>query len=447
LKPAARITLRQAFERHYDKTDLCKGRIGTYRRYLKLWERFTGDPVIGAVDNEIVATFRAAAIEAGYSGHTVNGCWRCFRAIFRRVGPPVTGNPFGLGIIDRIPAMKAVKVQWKPPRRLSLETLARFYVACRHAQYPMRIGVPAPEWWRALIVVAYTTGLRRGDLFALTFDQIDFEAGELHVTAHKTGKYDVFPLHPAAVEHLQRIRTDRKLVFAGVYRVGSRMSDLMRAIQDAGNVPHFSLKHIRATAGDEIDRVARGLMPVFLQHAPRTVTGMSYANATDELREAIGKMRIPLPFRHGPKMTDRAREEERREVEKALMRPERFAIATKPDAREFQFVGTSSFWFRGRCYPMGGSRGRVLKALALAPGPVPFDVLALAITGNPPTPENYCQMQHKVSQVVSDVRKRLRRLMILPAGWEPVPCVDLRGRGGAWTLCLPPELGRTREAS
>ena len=148
-------------------------------------------------------------------------------------------------------------------------------------------------------------------------------------------------------------------------------------------------------------------------------------------------MRLPLAFTHGPKMSDRHLAHERKELERELMRPQHFAIASKPDAAEFQFQG-AAFWYRGKRYPMGGSRGRVLRALVEADGPVPFDVLAQAITGKPVTPDRYEMLQHKVSQVVSDVRKRLKRLLRLPAGWEPVPCVDLRGRGGAWTLCFPP---------
>lgn len=431
------ITLRQAFDLHYDKSALCRGSRNLYGDCLKVWERTTNDPPIREITNETLAVFRDAALKAGLAPSTVNGVWRKLRAILRRVGPPVTGNPFGLELIDRVPAMKPCKVVWKMPRRLPLESLDRFYVACRTVQYPMRVGVPAPQWWQALIVLAYTTGLRKSDLLSLTFDQFDFDSMELRTSAGKTGKFDVFPLTVAAVDHVQRIRTARNRVFAGVYGVGARFYKLLHGIQDAAGIERFGLHDVRRTAASEIDRVRRGMGAVLLQHAPRDVTGMSYVNATDELRECIEKVRMPIAFKHGPKMVDRNQAHERKELERELMRPERFAIASKPDPREFQFQG-AAFWYRKKRYPMGGSRGRVFRALVEADGPVPFDALAVAITGKPATPERYAELQHKVSQVVSDVRKRLKKLMTLPAGWEPVPCVDLRGRGGAWTLCFPP---------
>ena len=279
---ASAITLRQAYDRHYDRSVQCRGSQQLTGYCLTIWERLTTDPPISEIANETVAAFREAALKAGYAPRTVNGVWHKLRAILRRVGPPVTGNPFGLSLIKHVPAMKPCKVAWKMPKRIDLEALSKFYIALRGIQYPMRSGMPAPEIWRALLVLAFTTGLRKADLLKLTFDQIDFEKGELHVEAGKTGKYDVFPLSAVAVQHLARIKTDRKRIFAGMSAVGSRFYNLLHKIQDAAKIERFGLHDVRRTAASEIDRVPP-------RHGPRALATRPPRRDRDVLHERDGR--------------------------------------------------------------------------------------------------------------------------------------------------------------
>ena len=117
------------------------------------------------------------------------------RAILRRIGPGDHDNPNGLGIIPRIPYMKPTKVIRGLPRRVDQEDLSRFYIACEQMQSP-KWGGPAAYWWQAWLVVAYFSGLRKGDVFAIRFADLDLEKGTLLFTARKTAKPMRLPLHP-----------------------------------------------------------------------------------------------------------------------------------------------------------------------------------------------------------------------------------------------------------
>ena len=133
--PDAKLTLREAYEKHYRKPS--KTTCVTYEAQLKLWERFSGNPPVGKITNETMEDFRLAALEAGKTGNTVNSTRTCVRAILRRVGPAVTGNPRGLEIIPRIPHMEKTKVYRKPAYLIPEDDLNRVYIACRHAETPL----------------------------------------------------------------------------------------------------------------------------------------------------------------------------------------------------------------------------------------------------------------------------------------------------------------------
>lgn len=427
--PDAKLTLREAFDKHYDTTELRKSSVDTIEYLLRRWERFTRNPPVGKIDNATVADFREACIRHGHSPATVNGCWTWLRAIFRRLGPVTDGNPWAVEIIDRVPAMKTVKRGRRTPYRIPLEDISRAYVSCRHAQYP-RSGVPPADWWRALIVVAYTTGLRKGDLLNLTRDAFDFENMTITFEALKTGKGDTFPLHPAAAEHVVRIiRPDRERIFYGMFQTGSRFYQVWHSIQDhAGITRRFGLHDIRRTAASEVDAVERGLGKVFLQHAPRDVSESFYLNAHDELKDAILSMRLPVGFQAGPKMVDREREKERQT--RIVLDAQDFDPCTKPLASDWTFH-ESWFTFRGQAYHLNSAkRLQILRLLASADGLVNCAEIASALN-LPPSQQSTTRVHNEISKL----RARLRSAFGLHDN-DPVPCLS-KGDGGSWTISLP----------
>lgn len=437
--PDAKLTLREAFEKHYDKDELVEATLRRFDEALRKWERFTNNPTIGRTADKTVAQFRQECLDRGYSPATIRSNWSMLRSIFRKVGPRETRNPGALNIIKAVPWMKPVKFVRKLPRRVNLDLISKLYVACRYARFP-RTDVPAPDLWRALIVTCFCTGLRKDDLLTLKPEQIDLENGTADVLAGKTRKQDLFPLHSVVVEHLKRIwnpYADR--VFRGVLRRGGRFYVQWDDLMEAAGIPEedrFSIHDLRRTGGSEVDRVDRGLGKVFLQHAPRSVTDVSYINATEDLKDVIEQMRLPDGFRAGPKMRDRA--EHKRRQERARIHADEFfvPVGSVPEHWKFQ---PGKFWYRGRWYRLPGRmRRQVLENLAHSSEPVTVEELAQVVCRSKrnPNPESRT-VQKRVQVEVSHVRCLLRRAFGLTDQWDPVPCCEIGG-GGAWTLHIPP---------
>jgi type 1 fimbriae regulatory protein FimB/type 1 fimbriae regulatory protein FimE len=61
-----------------------------------------------------------------------------------------------------------------------------------------------------MILIAYRHGLRVGELCALTWDQVDFGQGLLHVTRLKHGVPSVHPLGGDELRSLRRLRRERE---------------------------------------------------------------------------------------------------------------------------------------------------------------------------------------------------------------------------------------------
>ncbi len=122
------------------------------------------------------------------------------------------------GIVDDVPEFEFARKAEKMPTFVPPEHFAAIYTACDHAKRPKRVpNVKAADWWRALLVTAYMTGWRVGQILALKWADVDLDAGTaLSQAEHNKGNRDAFlPLHPLVVEHLRKIQTFGKgAVFA-----------------------------------------------------------------------------------------------------------------------------------------------------------------------------------------------------------------------------------------
>jgi integrase len=440
-KQAARkMTLREAFEAFYSKDELRPRSLAKARYDLQRWERVgPGDPPIGKIDDESLETFRKAMLEK-YAAQSTNGTRSVLRAIFRRLGPAITGNPCGLGILPRIPYMKPSKVIRGLPRRVDQEDLSRWYIACEQMQSP-KWGGPAAFWWQAWLVLSYFTGLRKSDIFAIRFADIDFDKGTLLFTARKTSKPMRLPLHPCAIGHVRRIEEPRReLLFASSIKAGGGFNQRWEWIcRKAGIAETFTPHDIRRTAASEIERVRPGMGSVLLQHAINDTTHVSYLNQMEELGEAIEKMRVPLAFKHGPKQADRQLGKQR-ETAQSMMRAAQFSPPSFPDPAEWQFHNVG-FAFRGYHVQMQGAALKILKAIALSSlHQCTLEELIRAVWPGGPV-GSLRTVQGRISDAISTIRERLRHVLLLPDSFNPVPCVA-RGNGGVWTLYIPGQAGK-----
>ena len=79
----------------------------------------------------------------------------------------------------------------------------------------------------------------------------------------------------------------------------------------------------------------------------------------------------------------------------------------------------------------------MLKALALADGPVDVFTLTHAVWGNRAWPREIHRVCGRVAGICSVLRRKLRQVLFLTDEWNPLVCVE-RGDGGTWALLFPP---------
>jgi len=213
--PAAPITLNELIDRYlaaYTGRDRCRhARVGWWR------ERLGAHPAVAVTDDDIFAALEAyaAAPARVFAGLDADG-----RRIFRAKG----SCPAPATINRHQNALSAV-FQWGIERRLlprDHRNPARLVKRRREADGRIRFLTPeerarlldaakASKWPRLylLVLMALTTGARKGELLRLTWGDVSLERSVAYVAETKNAQPRVLPLVPAVVEELHRFAQAR----------------------------------------------------------------------------------------------------------------------------------------------------------------------------------------------------------------------------------------------
>ena len=129
-------------------------------------------------------------------------------------------------------------------RFLSDDECRRLLDACKASSWP-RLYV--------LVLMALTTGARKGELTGLTWADVDLERAEAHVGRTKNGDPRVLPLVPAVIEELQKFKAGASsFVFRSprsaerVFAFEPRFHEALRAARIKGATFH-TLRHSAAS--------------------------------------------------------------------------------------------------------------------------------------------------------------------------------------------------------
>jgi hypothetical protein len=166
----------------YDKFELpdqhlnSVGNRNKFRTVLRNWEAFWGqqmtheradrEPTIGEITKEHLRQFRDW-LKGRLKPKTVNVYCGYIKQILRKCGPPDSRNPDGHDVLSRVPYVRAIPAPKSRPEIVWLEQLGPWYEACRSATWPSSHGIPAPLWWRCLLVLCFTYGFRTTDVVQL----------------------------------------------------------------------------------------------------------------------------------------------------------------------------------------------------------------------------------------------------------------------------------------
>lgn len=140
----------------------------------------------------------------------------------------------------------------------------------------------------AMMKVALFSGLRRGELFRLTWSDVDFKHGFIHILNPKGGRDQVIPLNPETRDVLKsQPETDSPYIFPGVN--GKQRAEVRRAVnrikRDAGLPENFrplhGLRHTFASLLASSGRVDLYTLQHLLTHKHPETT-QRYAHLRDE---------------------------------------------------------------------------------------------------------------------------------------------------------------------
>lgn len=176
-------------------------------------------------------------------------------------------------------------------RFLADDERARLFEAARAAAWP-RLYL--------LVLLAVTTGARRGELTALRWVHVDFERAEAHVQTSKNGEPKVLPLVPAVLDELRRFQTEdaarfrigvqNQLVFHSRVRpdIAYNFEPHWREALQGARVRHFRFHDLRHTCASYLAQSGASLLEIadVLGHRQLAMT-KRYSHLTTGTKKAL----------------------------------------------------------------------------------------------------------------------------------------------------------------
>ncbi len=225
------------------------------------------------------------------------------------------------GYLATVPKFRIVKEPYKLPIYVTPDHFAEIYnKACDLARLPEH-SVPeytATDWWRALVVTAYMTGLRINEILSIRKTDLDLDAGRL-ITRwdDNKGKHnETVPLHAKVVEHLRMSLSEHELVFRWGHDQRTLWEEFGRIQREAGihlSCPekhrHTPSCHVysfhdfrRAFATVNAPRMKPEALQKLMRHKSYQTT-LGFVNSSNQLDDAIRTMPVPDALQKDKKQT------------------------------------------------------------------------------------------------------------------------------------------------
>lgn len=305
------LTLPLFYERHYlPLRPASKETVYFDRIILRRWAILTGDPPLTELTAEHLVMYRDRLSKmrgiksVGYmSPNTVSGYMKKLQTFLDKAGPPGPRNRDALGLVDKVPWVKPPRGLRRVVRIVSEETLNNFYLGCIAARRPRWPDIKPAAWWRALVVLAYNTGLRCGTLFSIRMSWINWERRCIAIPPQftKTGQEQIMPMNPVVFEHLNAIRGEREYLFRFTKGVDQtrRFYVHFHKVQDACGIPreqHFGLHQLRKTCATVLWEHNPQVAQFALGHSSMETTATFYVRGQAMLERAVQQMPQPNAF-------------------------------------------------------------------------------------------------------------------------------------------------------
>lgn len=223
--------------------------VGPTRRAISLWTQILGDMPLGEIEPSHLSYFVSELLElpgkrAGstLSGQTAQNHYDVIHRHLKYAGPADASSPTNLGQLIRVPFIPKIKKETRSPNPFTDQEIRAMYAQCNDMTYPSRLAVDVDpsNWWRALITVAYTTGLEISEILGLRYS--DLSPPEILVRSQiDTGELRAKRQHlnQKALVAIEKIRTPRERIFgfAACDRNPRYLQTIRKAMQVAAKIP------------------------------------------------------------------------------------------------------------------------------------------------------------------------------------------------------------------
>jgi integrase len=288
------MTLREFFQQVYQPRRLLGRSPETVRLYgvtFTAFHRFLNrEPIVADLDSDTVARF-LCSYQLGRAAPTVNKARSQLLALGRYAC--MLHNLDTPPDVAKLPEARRIKTFWTP------EQLKDLVVAAGGVRGAI-CGIPAALYWQAMIMVAYSTGLRASAVWSLERDRVNLAAGTVHVLAEsqKQKADQVLRITPKTVELVRAIwLPPRTLLFPWCHAAKLRYYYFDKILRAAG-LPHgrrdkfHRLRRTTANLGVQYG-ASQGFDPVKqLGHASDSTTRTFYL--ADDLGVQAGDV-LPDP--------------------------------------------------------------------------------------------------------------------------------------------------------
>jgi integrase len=177
--------------------DLSPKTINLYRDCLRIFTRYLGDPELSKISNDDPARFMNY-LEKEYkptkrgvvklSGYYRDNFWKAIRSFFHWANVELNNQRPD----DKLPRPKFAEDEIQP---FTVDDLKKILAACEFTteaktegrkSFRMRRTTAVRD--RAIVLLLLETGIRLGELARLKIEDVNLEAGEIHVHPYRTGK-------------------------------------------------------------------------------------------------------------------------------------------------------------------------------------------------------------------------------------------------------------------
>jgi integrase len=270
-------------DRYALEKDLAKSTVTLYHSCVRCIESWASRPVlVSDLSDDFVNRWLVFLGTTGICKTTVANHRRFMLALWR--------HAFQDRLTDTPPLrVRKIQIPRTMPEAWSLDQMTRLLEACdRITGRDIPFGVKRGAYWRALILVAWSTGLRLGDIERIRREQIGSD-GTLIIHQQKTSWPVLCRVSAEAMAAVDLIgHTTEKVIFGGRLSRGVMFSDFRTLAALAGL--QGTSKKIRKSGATAVENAQPGSAKGFLGHQTH---GLSYKHYVDPTK--TGKDRPEPP--------------------------------------------------------------------------------------------------------------------------------------------------------